>query len=213
MLKSTEELRTFVAGLRIPESRRQLVEQELLDHVESRVAAGATEAQALAALGDPEALRGLLERVEPAFDLEPLHVLARGLASALAATFVFAVVGARFQRTGHYLTDLAIAVLTAPLGLFVMWLVAPRGIGSALRAEVRATIAPRATTRRRAVKLYIGSIVFVFHVVFVGFITGLISEDLGNDVLAPMAMLGLPYGLYALYLMHRARKERTLVHG
>jgi hypothetical protein len=213
MLKSTDELRSFVAGLRIPESRRRLVEQELLDHVESRIAGGLSEAQALAALGDPDALRGLLERVEPAFEIEPLHALARGLASALAAGIVFAIIGARFQRSGPYIADIGVAAITAVIGLFVMWLVAPRGIGSAMTAEARATIAPRATTRRRAVKLYVGSMVLVFHVVFVAFITGLISENLGNDVLFPFALLGLVYGLYALYLMRAARKERSLVHG
>jgi hypothetical protein len=212
MFKSTDDLRTFVAGLRIPESRRQLVEQELLDHVESRIAAGASEAQALAALGDPDSLRASLERIEPAFELAPMDALARGLASALAASIFFAIAGARFQRSGHFLADLAIASLTAMVGLFVLWLVAPRGIGSAMRAEARATIAPRATTRRRAVKLYVGSMVLVFHAVFVAFVIGLVSEDLGNDVLYPFALLGLVFGSYALYVMRAARKVRSLVH-
>ena len=212
MFKSLDELRVFVAGLRIPESRRQLVEQELLDHVESGIADGASEAEALAALGDPDSLRASLERIEPAFELAPVDALARGSGSAVVASIVFAIAGARFQRSGHFLGDLAIASLTAMVGLLVLWLVAPRGIGIAMRAEVRATIAPRATTRRRAVKLYVGSMVLVFHAVFVAFVTGVISEDLGNDVLYPFALLGLVFGAYALHLIRGARKARSLAH-
>ncbi len=223
MFESTGELRAFIASLRIPEPRRAVLEVELLDHLESRIAAALAagtdqvqaEHEALAALGDPDQLRASLERIEPGFAIEWRHATARGLASALAAAAVFAVVGALVQRSGSYPVDLGLAAATAVLGLGVLWLFAPRGIGVAVLAEARASIELRtpASPRGRAVAGYLGSLIAVFMAVFAGFVAGVIPEAVSNDVLAPAAFIGLGYGSYALHVMRRARRERALLRA
>src|SRR3954470_7205702 len=125
MFRSRDELRRFVAELRIPAARRPLVEQELLDHLDSAVtaaiAAGKAPAEAehtaLQALGDPAELRRSLERIEPAFELEPRRVVAIGLTSTIATSVGFAVVGSQIQRTGSYPLDLVLAIVTSLAGL------------------------------------------------------------------------------------------------
>ena len=219
MFASRDELHRFVAELRIPAGRRPLVEQELFDHLESAVAAAIAagkapaqaEAAALQALGDPAELRRSLERIEPAFDLAPKRVIAIGIASTIATSLGFALVGAQIQRTGHYAIDLALAIVTGLAGVVVMWVAAPRGIGAAVWAEARASVEPRRpyTQRRRAVIGYVASLTGVFIAVFIGLFTGLLPESIGNDILAPWGMLGLGYGTYALIVMHRARRERA----
>ncbi|HET9986914.1 MAG TPA: permease prefix domain 1-containing protein [Kofleriaceae bacterium] len=219
MFASRDELRRFIAELRIPEPRRPLVEHELFDHLDSAVAAaiaaGRTPAEAertaLHALGDPAELRRSLERIESAFDLEPRRVIAIGLGSTIAVSIGFALIGAQIQRTGTYALDLVLAIVAACAGLVVMWLAAPRGIGAAVWAEARATVEPRrqVTPRRRAAIGYVVSMVAVFFVVFFAFITGLAPEAICNDILAPWAFLGLGYGIYALIVMRRARGERA----
>jgi hypothetical protein len=219
MFASRDELRRFIAELRIPEARRPLVEQELFDHLESavtaEVAAGKTpveaERAALQALGDPAELRRSLERIESAFELEPRRVIAISLASTIATSVGFALVGPQIQRTGHYSLDLALAIVTGLAGLVVMWVAAPRGIGAAVWAEARASVEPRRpyTQRRRAAIGYVATMVGVFLVVFAGFVTGTLPESISNDILAPWAFLGLGYGIYALIVMRRARSERA----
>jgi MFS family permease len=219
MFASRDELRRFLAELRIPAARRPLVEQELLDHLESAVAAaiaaGKTPAEAertaLQALGDPAELRRSLERIESAFELEPRRVIAASLASTIATSIGFALVGSQIQRTGRYALDLALATVTGLAGLVVMWVAAPRGIGAAVWAEARASVEPRRpyTQRRRAALGYVASMVGVFLVVLAGFLTGALPESIGNDILAPWAFLGLGYGIYALIVMQRARRERA----
>ena len=224
MFKSRDELRGFVAGLRIPESRRTLVELELLDHLDSRIAAelaaGEVEAKAelnaLAALGEPDVLRASLETIEPAFDLDPRRALARGLASSVATTILFVTVGVLLPARGPgFAINLAVGSGIALCGLVVMWLFAPRGIGAATWAEARASTAQRIqpTTRRRAVKRYVGSILLVHATCMALFSAGL--EVIEHALLA-WGCLGLVYGPYALHVMRRARKERALVrtaHG
>src|SRR2546427_7040137 len=108
MFKSRTELLAFVARLRIPEARRTLVEAELLDHLDSRLAAGLAaggdeakaEREALAAFGDPDQLRASLERIEPAFDIDPVRATVRGLASAILASIVFAILGELLPHQG-----------------------------------------------------------------------------------------------------------------
>lgn len=223
MFKSKQELRDFVAGLRIPESRRTLVELELLDHLESRIAVrlaagdGQMEAEqnAFAALGDPEALRSALERVEPAFEIDPVGASARGLASAVGASIVFAIAGALFPRGDGLAANLAFASTTALCGLFVIWIVAPRGIGAALRSGARASIEPRArrTARQRAVKGYVGSMILVSLAVWAAWLFVGLPERVRDDLLWPASLLWLAYGSYGLYVMRAARKERALVRA
>jgi len=210
MFGSRDELCRFIAELRIPSPRRTLIEQELLDHVDSAVAAGATELAALHALGDPAELRRSLERIEPAFELAPPRAIAIALVSSIATSIGFALVGARIQRTGSYPTDLALAIATGVAGLAAMWLAAPRGIAAAIWAEARASVErrPAATQRRRAAVGYVASLIGVFLAVFAGFITGALPETISNDILAPWAFLALGYGVYALIVMRRARHER-----
>ena len=100
-----------------------------------------------------------------------------------------------------------------------MWLIAPRGMAAAARAEARATVEPHRppSARRRAVKGYVGSILLVPHAVFVAAILcGSVPESISSDILLPYGLLGLVYGPYALFVMRGARKERALVrpdHG
>src|SRR5262249_27084501 len=140
MFKSTSELRDFVAALRIPESRRQLVEAELFDHLDSRIAAelaagedpAAAERAALAALGNPDQLRASLERIEPAFDLDPRAATVRGFAAAIAASTVFAALGELLPPRGPgMVVNIAVGSAMAACGLMVIWLLAPRGIATA----------------------------------------------------------------------------------
>jgi hypothetical protein len=165
----------------------------------------------LHALGDPAELRRSLERIEPAFELQPRRAIAIGLVSTIGVSIGFALIGARIQRTGTYALDLVLAIATACAGLVAMWLAAPRGIGAAVWAEARATVEPRRpyTARRRAALGYVGSMIGVFFAVFAAFVTGAAPEDLCNDILAPWAFLGLGYGIYALIVMRRARRERA----
>jgi hypothetical protein len=218
MFKSTNELRAFVAGLRIPESRRALVELELLDHVESRIASGvaagedhaAAEQHAFAVLGDPDALRASLERIEPAFEIDPVGAIVRGLASALVASIIFAIAGALFPRGHGLVENLVVAGPAALCGLGVMAMFAPRGIAAAIRSEARATIEPgrRPTATRRAVKGYLGSFILVFVATWGAWIIGL-PDAVRSDVLWPFGLLGLACGPYALHVMRGARKERA----
>ena len=91
----------------------------------------------------------------------------------------------------------------------------PRGrwgaAGAAVWAEARASVEPRRpyTQRRRAAIGYVLSMVGVFFVVFFGFVSGILPEAIGNDILAPWAFLGLGYGVYGLMVMRRARRERA----
>jgi hypothetical protein len=219
MFESRDALRRFVAELRIPAARRPLVEQELFDHLESAVTAAIAagkppaeaEVAALQALGDPAELRRSLERIESAFALEPRRVIAVSLASTVATSVGFALVGSQIQRTGRYALDLALAIVTGLAGLVAMWVAAPRGIGAAVWAEARASVEPRRayTPRRRAAVGYVASMVGVFLVAFAGFVTGALPESISNDILAPWALLGLGYGIYALIVMRRARNERA----
>jgi hypothetical protein len=218
MFKSTNEVREFVARLRIPESRRTLVEVELLDHVESRIASGVAagedrataEHHALVALGDPEALRTSLEHIGPAFGLDPVRAAVRGLGSALLASVIFAIAGALFPRGVGIVENLVVALPAALCGLGVMWLLAPRGIGAAIRSEIRAAIEPgrRRTAIRRAVNGYVGSYFLVFLATWGAWLIGL-PESVRNLVLWSFGLLGLACGPYALYLMRGARKERA----
>src|SRR5438105_10825443 len=148
MFESRDQLLGFLAGLRIPGARRALVEAELLDHLDSRIAAelaagetaGDAERNALAALGDPAELRASLERIEPAFELDPRRTTLRGLAAAVASSAVFVLLGALFQVQGPYVLEVVIGVAIAPAGAAAIWLLSPLGIGAALVAEARATV-------------------------------------------------------------------------
>jgi hypothetical protein len=219
MFGSRDELGRFLAELRIPAARRPLVEQELFDHLDSAVTAAIAagkppaeaETAALQALGDPAELRRSLERIEPAFELEPRRVVAIGLTSTIATSVGFAGVGSQIQRTGSDALDVALALVTGLAGLVVMWVAAPRGIGAAVWAEARASVEPRRpySQHRRAAIGYVLSVVGVFLVVFFGFVSGIVPEAIGNDILAPWALPGLGYGIYALIVMQRARRERA----
>jgi len=216
MFASRDELRRFIAELHIPDDRRALIEAELFDHLDSSVAAATgqppaeAERAALRALGDPEVLRRSLERIEPAFELSPRRATAIGLGSTVATSIGFILIGSQLQDTGHYAFDLALATATGLVGLVAMRLAAPRGMGAAVWAELRASVAPHPamTIRRRAVLGYVGSMLAVFFAVFFAFIAGA-SDRICNDILAPWALLGLGYGTYALLQMRRARRERV----
>jgi hypothetical protein len=209
MFASLDDLRRFISGLRIPEQRKRDVEIELIDHVESRVSSGVSETEALAALGDPDRLRGALERIEPALD--PAGAVLRGLACALTATAVFAISSVLVPRHGSA-ANLAAAIPTALCGLVVLWLLAPRAIGAAVRAEVGATVESRvpATARRRAVVLFVGIHVAVFLAIWGAWVVGL-PDRVRGDLLYPWGLLWLGYGTYALLAFRRARAVRALV--
>jgi hypothetical protein len=66
-IRSIEELRQFVADLRIPQERREVTEAELLDHVNQAISRGASEEDAVTALGDLDELKMSFEEVEPRF--------------------------------------------------------------------------------------------------------------------------------------------------
>src|SRR5690242_13997028 len=90
--RTVGELQAFVAALRVPEERREVVESELLDHFFARVADGASEREALDAFGEVACLRTRFEVVEPGFCLTRARAVRDGvklggawlLASALA---------------------------------------------------------------------------------------------------------------------------------
>lgn len=222
MLTSRTSLEDFVARLRIPASRREVIEQELLDHVESRIAAeiaggrSAAEAEqiALASLGELETLRASIERVEPAFELGVASTIARGSGSAVATSIGFAIFGALIPHGPGVAAAVAVAVPAAVLGFGLMWLLAPRGIGAAMVAEARASLgSPPSTTRRRAVKGYGWSIVGVFHAIWGASLLGLLSDPIRDSMLMPWGLLGLVLGPCALVVFRRARRERTVAYG
>src|SRR5579859_6790550 len=90
--QSLSELRAFVTGLDVPEERREIVEAELLDHFFARVAGGSSEAEALRAFGDAEALRIRFEPVERGFHLSRRQALRDGL--MVGAGYLFAAAAA-----------------------------------------------------------------------------------------------------------------------
>jgi hypothetical protein len=220
MLKSKAELRQFLATLQVPESRKVLLEDELLDHLECRIeaelAAGETpadaERNAIEALGDPEALRRSLERVEPAFELHLRTAATRGIFSAGVASVLFGVLGATLPRPDSVPGDLALASILGLLGFGVLWTLAPRGMGAAIAAEARASIEKRPRSpRRRAVLAYVWSLIlFPYSMIPLSFLTDLINVD---DVMTPFMHLWIPLAIYPLYLMWRARQDRDAVHG
>ena len=220
MFSTRAELERFIADLRIPEDRRRVVEAELFDHLESRLAAevasGNADAErtALAALGDPDRLRASLERVETAFALSPRHAILRGAGSAIVVSTVFAILGAMIPHEPIAPANLVFAIPAAALGAVLLKLLAPRGIGAALVAEGRASIGrkPRASTRRRAAVGYVWSIFAVFVLVWQAWLVGL-PESIRNDILMPWGVLGVVFGTIALVGMQRARIERRLARA
>ena len=212
MFATLDDLRSFIAALRIPEERRRLVEIELMDDVESRIASGVSERDALAALGDPARLRAARERIEPAFALDPFTATVRALVCALAATGVFAISSVLVTRHGYW-HNLAVAFPTALCGFVVLWVLRPRGIGAAVRAEIGATVGPRlpATSRRRAVGYFVAVFLVVFNMIWAASLIGL-PERLQGDLLLPWGLLFIAYGMYGLAAFRRARAARAHVH-
>ena len=116
-----EELERFVASLAIPADRKAVVLAELADHLASAREAAARdgrdpEAAGRAALGNLEALRRSLEAVEPAFRINRLRAIGRGLVAAVLVAIVLDQGGSIMRGLGGALAAVAIAVLLAPPG-------------------------------------------------------------------------------------------------
>jgi hypothetical protein len=218
MFRTRSELHQFVAGLRIPDSRRALVEGELHDHLESRIAielargadAASAEHTALVALGDPDQLRRSLEQIEPAFEISPRSALVKGFASAIGSAILFAVVGVLFPRGPGIVENLIVAVPVVSCALCLMWIIGPRGISTAIRAEARSSSrsASRSSVTRRAVKGYLGAFVALFLAVWGSSLAGM-PDSIVHGILWPFGLLGIVYGSYVLHVMHDARRERA----
>lgn len=94
-------LAEFVASLRIPDERKEVVLAELTDHV----ASGGTL--------DLEALRGPLEAVEPAFRIPRWQMLVRGIVAGVLVAIVIDQGGVMYGVIGALVT-IAIACVCAP---------------------------------------------------------------------------------------------------
>jgi hypothetical protein len=145
-----EELRRFVASLKIPDARKAVVLAELGDHVASAAEAAAREgrdpdAAARAALGNLEALRRSLEAVEPAFHLSRARACARAVVASLLVAMALAQGGPLMRGFAGALFAVGIVMLFAPpyfLDLLRAELRAPRVPGTLLRGV---PIGPAAT--------------------------------------------------------------------
>src|SRR5436309_6032419 len=126
------DIERFVATLAMPADRKAVVLAELLDHVACATDAAVREgkdpdAAARAAIGDLEALRRSLERVEPAFRISRRNAFARGITAGIAVAILIDQGGAIMRGVIGALPAIAIAFVLAP----------PRVL-DLLRAELRA---------------------------------------------------------------------------
>ena len=118
--RSLRELDAFVRALPIPEERRDVVADELVEHVMARVGDGATEAEALASLGDAELLARLVapaeRRFRPSNAVVVLWATAVGLA-LIAAEIVGTLLWGRIPIPVALLANLALGAGTVALAL------------------------------------------------------------------------------------------------
>ncbi|MFO0724978.1 MAG: hypothetical protein U1E65_14455 [Myxococcota bacterium] len=148
-LLSRDDVQRFVRSLQLPKDRAEILEAELMDHLECAMEAAGAEAlreedaRAIAeGLLGPDAGRAL-QRVDGAFGFGYRQALLRGVAAALSfcgASIALAVLLEAPPLPGLWFQ--ALGILLAPLILLFL----PRGYSALIRGELRLA---RATPRRR----------------------------------------------------------------
>ena len=110
-----QELERFVASLAIPADRKAVVLAELIDHVTCAREAATREGRdpdiaERAALGNLEALRASLERVEPAFRITRSRAMVHGIVAG-------ALVAIEIDQIGPWLGGSVAAALAIALAI------------------------------------------------------------------------------------------------
>lgn len=197
-----EELETFVASLAIPADRKQVVLAELTDHVacarEAAVREGRdADAAERAALGNLEAMRASLERIEPAFRITRRRAIAHGVVAGALVAIAIEQLGTWLAGSVGGVLAIALAIVLAP----------PRTL-DLLRAELRAprirgSVLPRGLPIGPALA-YLSTIYTTPFLIWIAMIV--VRRPVNIDV--PWSAFALAGALAALLLVEGIRARR-----
>ena len=218
-----DEIERFVASLRIPEDRKAVVLEELLDHATSAAEAarraGRDEAGVAAAvreaLGDLEAQRATYESVERAFAVSRRSAFARGVGAAVIVAVALDQGAAAIHALGASMETArawSAGIGGAVFALVVAAVFAPPRLLELLRGELRA---PR--VRGRVVSgVPIGPAVTYLYTVlaapFVIWMAMIVARAFAGytKVDAPLSAFALSAAVYGLLFVEGMRARRQV---
>lgn len=202
----TDELERFVASLAIPAHRKDVVRAELLDHLACAREAAIREGRdpdgaERAALGDLEAMRAALERVESAFRVTRANAFARAIVAATIIAIVVDQLASSWLGIPASLAIFAVAIAAAP----------PHAL-ALLRAELRGRRVPGIVLRGLPIgpaTTYVYTVAAAPYVIWIGIIVARVCAG-SRTIDVPWSAWPLLVAIHLLLLVEGVRARRSV---